>query len=185
MQTGSPKIIGSIDLTFRDDLSFLASRLPRFCLTTYGTGLAILFGIWVAISPATYWPYMREYPLWGVERFFSDMWLSAAIAVVGIPLLILAIHALQWRRFPAQNKAITYTVDTTGVLTTDAAGAGLNMPWSMVRRTRRTRSLFLMQLTTGAWRYLPMRAFATADHDRLWDLIQTGSKAGTAAAASA
>ena len=79
-----------------------------------------------------------------------------------------------WRRLSGLNKSLSYEAANTGLITTDAAGAALTLPWTHIKRLRRTRRLFLMQMVTGGWRYVHLgEPSALEDQAALWLVAQT------------
>ena len=74
----------------------------------------------------------------------------------------------RWRKFPPGHRQIEYEIDQATLTFRDYRGVASTLPWSNVKRVRRTNRLLLLETTTRAWLYIPWRAINLADQDQLW-----------------
>ena len=66
---------------------------------------------------------------------------------------------LGYRGLSPQQKSVTYEINADHIVTRDATGATIVIPWSIVRRVVEKRSAFAIDLTPRGARWLPKRAF--------------------------
>jgi hypothetical protein len=160
-------ISGSIVLTASDNLAFLFSRVSRLLLIAFLTSTTIAGVIWLLAMSNRQSAQLRDNPLLGLKTFVIDMF-PVIFGYIGLFLAIIVFFSwLAFSRMPTANRQLTYHADAEALRTSDNAGAVLTLPWALVRRTRVTKKLLLMQLSTRAWRFLPLRAFAVDDQQRV------------------
>jgi hypothetical protein len=160
-------IIGSVMLTAGDNFAFLFARLSRLLLIASLTALAVAAGIWILGASQQELDYYRSNPTTGLKQFAADM-MPVILGYVGLFIGIAVFSSwLAFRRMPSDNRNLTFHADAEALKTTDTTGAALTLPWALVRQTRVTKRLLLMQLRTRAWRFLPLRAFSAEDQRRL------------------
>lgn len=163
--TGQTKLLPS------DQLRFILTWLHRPLLIMFGLCCLAFTVAWFLGLSTRRRAFYAESPWSGVQDFLRDIaWVPlAATAFYG--LILLALSYVQFHRMPAPSRQLSYEADAKGLVTRDEAGAELKLPWSMVRAVKTTRHLLLLKLKTRAWRYLPLRAFAPDDQERLQALI--------------
>jgi hypothetical protein len=146
LMTGDQTITGSAVITVSDQLrAFYWSGRGLF--RTAGTLLIVALGIDLLLRATT----------------SSEV--DDGILVLAIPACILlwfGIPILGHRGLSAQQKRVTYEINADHVLTRDATGTAIVIPWSIMRRVAEGRSSFAIQLAPRGVRWLPKRAF-TAD----------------------
>lgn len=165
-------ITGTTTLTHGDNLRFMMRWMPL---------ASILLGIIPIALGITYYSASGISPFWrdpGQALFlsFKDMWRSALILGILFPTLMFILQSVQWIRLPSRNKIIFYSVDETGITTSDAAGTSLQTPWSTIVRSSRTRNYLVMKMKSGGLRFAPWRAFSPADAGRLWSIVQSKTR---------
>jgi hypothetical protein len=85
----------------------------------------------------------------------------------GLLLVVMPVTIVLWCSIPmlahrglsAQQKRVTYEINADHILTRDATGAAIVIPWSVVRRAVEGRSGFAIHLSPRGVRWLPKRAF--------------------------
>jgi hypothetical protein len=100
-----------------------------------------------------------------LRRATSSSEVDDGVLILVIPVSILlwfGIPVLGHRGLSASQKRVTYEINADHVLTRDATGAAIVVPWSIVRGVVEGRSGFAIHLTPRGTRWLPKRAF-TAD----------------------
>jgi hypothetical protein len=163
-------LVGQTDLTIGDTLAFTFSRLRRLLLF-YALCSVVFAGLfWLLGSSRQNLAYFQSDPLAAIKEFAADMY-PIVLGYFGAFLATTAFCSwLSFRRTPVANRQLTYRVDHLALKTSDASGAELTMPWSLVRQTLVTKQLLLMQLTTRGWRFVPLRAFTADDQQRLIEI---------------
>src|SRR5271163_3732405 len=84
------------------------------------------------------------------------------ILILAIPVCILlwfVIPMLGHRGLSAQQRSVTYEINADHIVTRDATGAAVVIPWSIVRKVVEGQSGFAIHLTPRGARWLPKRAF--------------------------
>lgn len=168
-------ITGTTVLTQGDHFGILRYQVGRAVIIV-GLVMTILFLIAGIIDNTGHLDLARQ-PVEALWRAALENWPMILGSWIGVPLAIVLISTVRWMRFPNTNRDMRYRVDGTGVIASDAAGVSLQIPWSMVKHSRRTKSYILMRLTSGGLRCLPWRAFSTEDAARLWQLVSTHTRA--------
>ena len=82
-------------------------------------------------------------------------------------LLVMPVTIVLWCSIPmlahrglsAQQKRVTYEINADHILTRDATGAAIVIPWSIMRRVVEGRSGLAIHLSPRGVRWLPKRAF--------------------------
>jgi hypothetical protein len=85
------------------------------------------------------------------------------ILILAIPVcmfLWFGIPVLGHRGLSAQQKRVSYEINADHVLTRDATGTAIVIPWSIMRGVVEGRSGFAIHLAPRGVRWLPKRAFA-------------------------
>jgi hypothetical protein len=160
-------IVGSLVLTASDNLWFLFSRLNRLLSIAVLTATIVGMVIWWLARSNQQSDHYLTHPLLGFKTFLSNM-LPIILGYAGLFVAVAVFCSwLSFRRMPQANRTLNYRADLAALKTSDASGAELTLPWALVRRARVTKQLLLMQLTTRAWRFLPLRAFSADDQRRL------------------
>jgi hypothetical protein len=176
-ETEATPITGSVTLTMADNISILLVQFPTliyrlaiFIAFLFGSAAVLLISIEnrmsfpddpaVAVSGAveTLWPFMA-----------GSFALSLAIVTI--------LNVVKWTRYPASNKSVIYTADDSGITTSDAAGASLHVPWSMLQRSTKTKHYVIMKTMAGGWRFAPLRAFSPGDAEKFWQLARAHTPA--------
>jgi hypothetical protein len=169
--TDNLPIIGQAELQIGDNVAFLFSRVHRLLSVAVLASTVIAAVIWLLALSNRQSAQYRSDPALGLKAFVSD----ALPIIVGYTGLFVAISIffswLSFRRLPLGNRQLTYHADAEALKTSDASGAVLTLPWTLIRKTRVTPKLLLMQLTSRAWRFVPLRAFSAADQQRLIALV--------------
>jgi hypothetical protein len=172
-ETETTPISGTVTLTSADNLGILLIQLPRLSLR-----LAILIVIVFGFMGAAAIAFddrlsFTEAPFEAVGFAFGELWPFAIGSFFFGLLLVLINNTFKWDRFPEQNKIVTYIANEHGMTTTDAAGASIHVPWSMVTQSKRTGRYILMKTKPGGFRFAPFSAFSADDGERLWQLVRT------------
>ena len=84
------------------------------------------------------------------------------ILILAIPVCIalwFSIPMLGHRGLSARQKRVTYEINSDHVLTQDATGTAIVIPWSIIRRVVEGRSGFAIHVTPRGARWLLKRAF--------------------------
>jgi hypothetical protein len=170
-------ICGSATLTSADNMGILLILLPRLLLR-----LAILISVIFGTVGAAAIAFddrlsFTEEPIVAMGFAFRQLWPYAIGSFVFALVLFTIISAVKWARFPQQNKIVTYSADAKGMTTTDAAGASIHVPWSMVKRSKRTNRYITMKIKSGGLRFAPFSAFSPDDGEKLWQLVKTHTQA--------
>lgn len=171
-ETSEPvTVTGQTTLRQSDQFRFLATWLPRVLLIMFALCCVVFTAAWLFGMSERRRAYYAANPWEGAREILGDIaWVPlAATAFYGVVLF--ALTWFQFRRLPAASRMVTYQADAEALTTRDAAGAELKVPWTMVREVRTAGHLLILKLKTRAWRYLPLRAFAADDRQRLQALI--------------
>ena len=100
--------------------------------------------------------------------------------VLGVVIAIVpACVALGFRRLITEQRTVTYEIGADRLVTRDATGAELAVPWMVIRRCRETRRGFAFKLKPAGLRWFPKRAFSPGAILALRVLVK--SKLGEAA----
>lgn len=175
--TETTPICGTVTLTSGDNMGILLIQLPRLSLRL-AILVVIVFGFVGAAAIALDERLsFTEAPFEAVSFAFGELWPFAIGSFFFGLFLMLITSTFKWNRFPKQNKIVTYTATELGMTTTDAAGASIHVPWSMVRKSRRTNRYILMETKPGAFRFAPFSAFSADDGERLWQLVRAKTPA--------
>lgn len=163
----SRPLVGQTELTIGDTFAFTFARLRRLLL--FSVLFAVIFTgvIWLLGTSRQDLVYFQRNPLTALKQFATDMFPVALGYMGAFMATIVFCSWLSFRRTPMANRQLTYHVDHLALKTSDASGAELTLPWSLIRQTLVTKQLLLMQLTTRGWRFVPLRAFTTDDQQRL------------------
>jgi hypothetical protein len=165
-------ISGSVTLTFGDNISILLTQFPTFiCRLTVFLGIVFTAAALIGIGLDSRLS-LREDPATAVSTAIREIWPFMAGSLVLIVAIVVICSTIKWGRYPAENKRVTYTADDSGITTSDAAGASVHVPWSMIKHSRRTKRHVVMKTTPGGLRFLPFRAFSPDDGERLWRLVR-------------
>jgi hypothetical protein len=154
-------IRGRTIITLGDRLRALWSRTSKIAL--------VVFAIVVAGLTAGGQPAVRsalEAAIYGVSIFsvillMTMFWLLIVIALVS------ALHLYTSR----EQREVAYEFNDRGVIVSDATGASLSCPWSIVRNARETARAIRLDIKPMASRYIPKRAFAPADINAIRTLL--------------
>jgi hypothetical protein len=161
-------INGTTILTLGDNLSFMLPRIVNFVIPLYLMLVGFVLYYYSASGIAPIW----SDPGQAIFLTFIDGWQQMLQIFTLFPAFMLAMEAVQWIRLSPQNKILSYVADETGFTTSDAAGASFQIPWSMVKRARKTRRHLIVSTKAGGLRFAPWRAFSPPDAGRLWSLVQ-------------
>lgn len=173
-----PPIVGQTTLSLGDSFAFLAAQLPRVLVGMFVLSTMLFVILWFVLLTDAERAHFDADTAAGIRRFLTDAgWMPLALTALW-PVLLVVLSWVQFHRIPALNRQLRYEIDAEGIVTRDAAGTELKVPWTMVQQTRTTRHLLLLKLNTRAWRYLPWRAFAPEDRDRLLALASQSVAAG-------
>jgi hypothetical protein len=165
-------IVGSVVLTAGDNITFYFSRAPQILLIAVVISAILATSIWLIALPARQYAEVLNNPLHGLRNWFANVF-PIMLAYVGLVIAIpLFCSWLSHVRMPAGNRQLTYHADAEILRTSDATGAVLTLPWTLVKQTRVTPKQLVMQLTSRAWRFVPLRAFTANDQQRLIALAQ-------------
>lgn len=170
--TETKPISGTVTLNSADNLRILLLQLPRLSLRLMIL-IIIIFGL-VGAAAIAFDSRLSftEAPFEAMGFAFRQLWPFAIGSFIFGLFIMLITSMFKWNRFPEQNKIITYTATELGMTTTDAAGASIHVPWSMVRKSRRRSRYILMETKPGAFRFAPFSAFSADDGERLWQLVR-------------
>jgi hypothetical protein len=97
-----------------------------------------------------------------LQRVTTSTAVDDGILLLAIPaciLVLFGIPMLGHRGLSAQQRSVTYEINADDIVTRDATGAAIVIPWSIVRRVVEGRSGFAIHLTPRGARWLPKRAF--------------------------
>jgi len=160
-------IRGSATLEWSDQFRFLMRPFAK-ALARFGAIMALVFvAVWASTLSDQDWLDLRSAPLRSLGLFVADVWPFYA-GTFGALVVVMAGHScLAFLRFPHFNRQLSYEVNAAGVVTRDAAGFALTIPWASIIRTRDTRHALHLQMATRAWRYVLWRAFAPEDRDQI------------------
>jgi len=160
-------IRGNATLEWSDQLRLLVRPFAK-ALVKYGAIMVLVFAaVWAGTLPDQDWLGLRSAPLRSLGLFVADAWPFYA-GTFGVLAAVMAGHScLAFHRFPHINRQLSYEVNAAGVVTRDAAGFTLTIPWASIIRTRNTRHALHLQTVTRAWRYVLWRAFAPEDRGQI------------------
>ena len=165
-------ITGQTTLLQRDSFIFVAMWLPRFLIILMVVLFAAAAALWLSTLSESKRLRFSDDPLAGFQAFMTQLgWVPILFAVVFVLLLAVVVW-LQMARLPLENRKVSYEANQDALITRDAAGAELKLPWTMVRTLRPGKHLLILKLGMRAWRYVPWRAFAPEDRARLLALAQ-------------
>jgi hypothetical protein len=160
-------IRGHATIGWRDQARYLARPYGK-ALAKYAAIMVVMFGaIWAFTLPDDAWIALRSEPLASLGRCIADIWPFYCGTFAVLALVMAGHSALAFRRYPQVNRQMSYEVTASGLITRDAAAVALTVPWTSVIRTRNTRQALYLQNTARGWHYLPWRAFAPEDRDRI------------------
>jgi hypothetical protein len=166
------RLVGQVELTVGDTLAFTFSRLRRLLL--FSALCSIIFAglFWLLGNSQQDLAYFQHNPLIALRQFAVDMY-PVVLGYFGVFMATTAFCSwLSFRRTPLANRQLTYHVDHLALKTSDASGAELTLPWSLIRQTLVTKQLLLLQMTNRGWRFVPLRAFTTDDQQRLIEIAR-------------
>jgi hypothetical protein len=174
-------LVGQTELTIGDTLAFTFSRLHRLLLFSALCSIVFAGVFWLLGTSQRDLAYYQSHPRTALKQFAVDMY-PIVLGYCGAFLATTAVCSwLSFWRTPLANRQLTYHVDHLALKTSDASGAELTLPWSLVRQTLVTKQLLLMQLTSRGWRFVPLRAFTADDQQRLIDIArQSAAKQSSA-----
>ncbi|WEZ84080.1 YcxB family protein [Rhizobium sp. 32-5/1] len=161
-------IIGTTTLTQGDNVSFTMRPMVITLVLLFLLLVGLKLYYYSASGIASIW----TDPMQAIFLIVVDDWQQSLQIFSGFLAFMLLMSAVQWIRLPSQNKIVSYLADETGLTTTDAAGASLQIPWSMVKRASKTQKHLIMKMKAGNRRFAPWRAFSPVDADKLWSLVQ-------------
>lgn len=165
-------IHGSTTLTQTDNLNMLRHTIVRHsaifavCMSLPVLGIGLYYYSVSGIAP------ISEFPLEAIRLSVQNAWKPLLVGLIGYPVLLTVCCTVKWAFLPKANKAIAYAIDENGMTASDAAGAMLYIPWSMVKRATRTRAHLVMRLKSGGLRFASWKAFNSEDAERLWQLAR-------------
>jgi hypothetical protein len=103
----------------------------------------------------------------------------ALVLLLGISSTVAAVDAFQLWTLGEQRRCLQLEVDQARILTKDAMGTQLEVPWQSVHQTLLTGRLLLLQMKPRGWRWIPLRAFTPSDLARMREASGTVSQTGT------
>ena len=160
---GQQSIVGSTVLTTVDHLRAVFWSASRFYRLA---GAATVAALALALLRAS----GGETSFWWFYAFAVLL-----IATLATPVWLLLAH---WR-LGSPQKELTYLVDAENIVTRDATGAEITVPWSVLRRCIESKSGFIFAVRPTGARWLVKRAFTPEDVGALRRLIR--AKLGEAA----
>jgi len=101
------------------------------------------------------------------------------IGVVGFAvafIILLGIDGLNLTLLGKQRRVIEYEADDTKIVTHDALGAELSLPWSNIRNAVFKNRLLMLQIKPRGWRFVMLRAFKAAEVVALHEITVRGIK---------
>jgi hypothetical protein len=101
------------------------------------------------------------------------------IGVVGFAvafIILLGIDGLNLTLLGKQRRVIEYEADDTKIVTRDALGAELSLPWSNIRNAVFKNRLLMLQIKPRGWRFVMLRAFKAAEVVALHEITVRGIK---------
>jgi hypothetical protein len=164
-------LLGNTVLTHRDNFAVTAHQLGRRAIIAGLLLTVLVLGSGLITSAASDDASVSGSMTGVIGQALAETWQALFNIWILFPGIIAVITAIKWARHPVPNKTVSYSVDAEGVTSSDAAGASLSIPWSMVKQSRRTRSYVLMTMKAGGLRFLPFRAFSADDGEKLWQLV--------------
>lgn len=184
MSASEKFVRGETTLTYADNLRGLRPMLIWLHTATAALLTVMLLGIRAWFMTEDDWSNARNAPLAEAAAAFSEL---APIVVGALAFMFfggLVWNWLAFRRLPKKNLDIAIEADDTRIVTRDAAQFEFVLPWSSVIRTRNSEKALFLKLDTGAWRFVPWRAFAS-DEDRAqilrWAEAAAANRQGCAA----
>lgn len=168
------RVTGGTTLVFTDQMAFVAVWLPRFMIVVFLGCAVLFFALWYNDLAEVQRHMFRAAPLAGIWRFIEDVGVVVASVLVAAPVFILGCSWIGFRRLPVANRVLSYEADAQELATRDGAHVALSIPWSMVKEVRSTRRLMLFKLNSGAWRFVPHRAFAADDGAKVIQWAKNG-----------
>jgi hypothetical protein len=165
-------ITGSTVLTISDNFAFLFNRMRLLLWIAFVSSAVVATTLWLlGLSNRQSAEFLKS-PWLGLQNWFVTS-IPITLGYVGLVTAITVLCSwLSFTRLPIGNRQLTFHADAVALKTSDATGAVLSLPWALVRKTRVTPKLLLMQMSTRAWRFLPLRAFSADDQRRLIALAQ-------------
>ena len=160
-------IRGHATLEWGDQVRFLGRPYAK-ALLKYGAIMIVVFaGVWASTLSDEYWLMLRSEPLASLFLFIADAW-PFYLGTFAVLAVVMAAHSwLAFHRYPHINRQLSYEVTADGIVTRDAAGFILTMPWTSIIRTRNTPRALHLQTVARGWRYVLWRAFAPEDRDQI------------------
>lgn len=161
---------GSATLALSDNMKFLWHNLWKPTLI-FGSSMSLAtsaIGIYHYTSRGI--SSIFDEPVETLFLTLQDTWIALLIGWLAHPIALAFCNAIKWMLVPSENKRAIFTIDTTGVSISDAAGASGHIPWSMVRRRKIWRGYLVLKIRPGGWRFIPLRAFENPDV--LWMLVE-------------
>jgi hypothetical protein len=177
MPDNTTTIRGQATLEWGDQLRFLVRPYAKALLKYGAIMVAVFAAVWASTLSDQDWLGLRSEPLHSLGLFVADAW-PFYVGTFGVLAVVMAGHScLAFHRYPHINRQLAYEVNAAGLVTRDAAGFVLTMPWTSIIRTRNTPRALHLQTVTRAWRYLLWRAFAPEDRDQIlrWATRQTAA----------
>jgi hypothetical protein len=113
------------------------------------------------------WLLLLHDPLAALGAFARDIWPVLLTCVLAMLILMAGLYARAFHGFPHPNRRLSYEATRHGITTRDAADFALAVPWSNVTRAQKREHTILMQLATGGWRIIFLRAFAPEDREQI------------------
>lgn len=160
-------IHGEITLTWGDRARLSARPVVRYMLIFTVAATLVVLVVWATNLSDEEWLLLRHDPLSMLRNAAQDVGSVLAAGVAVMLALIVSFYARAFYRFPHPNRRISYEATKDRLVTRDAAGFALTVPWSNIVRVRNDKHMMRMQLASGGWRAVIWRAFAPEDREQI------------------
>jgi hypothetical protein len=172
MAGDKPPLRGSVRTEYRDMLAnrlfMLKRRFPLLLL------FSLIFG--VIFSRTRLFRGVAEGQVTVVLGGLVGAAIVGSIWIAFGLIVLLVLDGLSLALTGTQRRSVEYEVDESKIVTRDALGAELSLPWSNIRKAVFTKRLLLLQLQPRGWRFLMLRAFKPSDLASLRQMADTVEK---------
>ena len=163
----TPAVTGEVTLTLADHLRMLRRPLLRISWRFALIIILMVTLIWAFTLPDDDWLRLRDEPWWAFLQWLRGPAWFILFATLFLLAVVVLANVAAFARYPHVNRRLIYEANAQHIVTRDAAGFSLTVPWANVIRTRDSAAMLAMQMPTRAWRYVMWRGFNDEDRKRI------------------